>query len=135
VKRLTEGLADPYDPYLDPYENIVVSYRPTRRPVAIPAVTFSDSGTRGDAVVPLDDRTLTLNVWTDDLDQAEEIAHRINALLDNNSLPLPGGQGKVVYLSLRSDVDQPQDDADIVRKMLTYRIMAYRYDGPPPFGV
>jgi hypothetical protein len=134
VAKLTEGLADPYDPYFDPDHAVSVSYRPTRRPIRLPAVTFSDSGVRGDSTVPLWSRTLRVDVWSADLDQAEEIAHKVNAMLDNQGLHLPGGEGKVAYLSLRSDEDQPQDDADLVRKMLVYTVSVYEWNGPPPFG-
>jgi hypothetical protein len=134
VTRLTEGLSNIYDPYFDADHAVSVSYRPTRRPIALPAVTFRDIGSRADSIVPLFSRTLYLDVWSADLDQAEEIAHKVNGMLDNQGLYLPGGEGRVVYLSLRSDEDQPQDDADMVRKMLVYTMNMYEYNGTPPFG-
>jgi hypothetical protein len=134
VARLELGLSDVYDPYFDADHVVSVSYRPTRRPITLPAVTFRDVGSRIDSTVPLFSRTLYVDVWSADLDQAEEIAHKVNRLLDNQGLHLPGDEGRVVYLSLRSDEDQPQDDADLVRKMLVYSLSVYELNGAPPFG-
>lgn len=126
--KLTTGLAD------DPYSVVNVSYRPTRAPIDIPAVTFYDTGTSGDDIVPLWDFRLEVSVWSDDLDLAEAIAHKVNNLLNLQPLPLPGDEGSVQYLKKIAMADLPQDDADLVRKNLTYRLMGYEFNGAQPFG-
>jgi hypothetical protein len=125
VRKLAAG-ALPFSPTL--------AYRPTRRPIALPAVTFFDSGTRTDPTVPLSDRNLQLNIWArSDLDQAEAIADRVEQLLDHQPLILPGEEGQVAYIALTADVDAPMDDADVVRKTLTFRVLAYQWNGAQPF--
>jgi len=42
-------------------------------------------------------------------------------------------EGLVAYLNLRGDSDGPEHDADVVRKMLTFRVLVYDYSGPEPF--
>jgi len=131
------------DPYFAAYVPQGVTYRPTRVPIQLPAVTFWDIGTRSDNVVPLHDRTWHFDVWATDLDTCEAIAAVVNGLLDNQGLPLhPDSdpyseddttEGLVAYLNLRGDEDQPMNDADVVRKMLTYRMLVYDYTGPEPF--
>jgi len=126
----------------DPYVGATVTYRPTRQPIRLPAVTFYDYSSRADSVVPLFDRTVIVDVWTrSGLDDAEAIAHAVNGHLDNQGFqlrdlddPYSDVTGLVAYLSLRSDVDDPQEDADLTRKRLTYRALVYEYDGPEPFG-
>jgi len=140
---LLEGDDSPYD---DPYQpgaeaslqviapGIKVTYRPTRKPVALPAITMFDSGRKDDGTVPLHDRNYQVDVWSADLDQAEDIAHRVQALVDHQPLALPGEEGQVAYLSLVADVDAPMYDADLARKTLTFRMLVYEYNGPQPFG-
>lgn len=128
--KLTHGLADPYEPY-----NVVnVAYRPTRAAISIPAVTFYDSVSSGDDLVPLWDFRVEVSIWDGDLDRAEAIAHKVNKLLNLQPLPLPGDEGSVQYLKKIAGQDLPQDDADLVRKNLTYRLMAYEFNDAQPFG-
>lgn len=115
-----------------PFAAATVLYRPTRRPITLPAVTMYDTGTKIDNSVPLYERSFHLDVWGQDIDEVEEIAHLINAVLDHRPLALPGDEGNVAFLMLQSDQDQPQDDADLVRKMLTYVMRVYEYNGPQP---
>lgn len=130
VRRAVKAVLD-----ADPYVGAAVVARPTRRPIALPAVTMRDVGVRVDDAVPLYERTLYLDIWTGTgLDDAEAIAHSINGHLDHQPLPLPGAEGQVAYLALQSDSDEPQEDADLTRKTLTYRLLAYEWNGPPPFG-
>lgn len=118
-----------------PYETVVVTYRPTRSPIVLPAVTFYDTGLKPDDVVPLYDRSLHVDVWTaGDLDLAEGIAHEVNRVLDHQALELPGDEGLVAALLLQADDDLPQSDADLLRKHLRYRMLAYSFTDPPPFG-
>ena len=122
--------ADPYFASLVPQG---VTYRPTRAPVDLPAVVFRDSGVRADNVVPLHDRALYFDVFAVDLDPCEALATIVNGLLDNQALALPGDQAQVAYMSLRGDEDQADYDADVVRKMLTYRLLVYDFSGPDPW--
>ena len=128
------------DPYFASLVPDGVTYRPTRAPVNLPAVTFWDTGVRGDNVVPLHDRVLHFDVWATDLDTCEAIAAVINSVLDNQALPLDESDpyseeapALVAYLNLRGDSDEVQHDADVVRKMLDYRLLVYDYSGPEPF--
>lgn len=119
----------------DPYVGVPVIYRPTRRPITLPAVTMRDVGSKIDDVVPLYSRSLYLDIWTrTDMDDAEAIAHAINTHLDHQPLLLPGAEGQVAFLMLQSDMDEPQEDADLTRKTLVYHLLAYEYNGPKPFG-
>jgi len=129
LAALSEVLLDPYDPYS--LDVKAVTYRPTRAPILLNAVTFYDTGVKVDEQVPLYERTLHVDIWTrSDLDQGELIAHKVNEVLDHQELALDGDEGLVAFLMLESDQDQPQNDADLSRKMLTYRIMEYEYNGP-----
>lgn len=131
VAVLTAGLVSPYTT-----PPLVIVYRPTRQKLRLPAVTIFDTGQRADDVVPLDRRTLQIDIWTaSDLDLAEEIAHQVNALLDHQPLTLPGGEGQVAVLYRQADQDLPQEDADLVRKMLTFTMYVYDYGAPQPFGI
>lgn len=114
-----------------PYEVVSVTYRPSRMQVAMPAVVFHDEGVRSDDVVPLSDRTLTVDVFTaGDLDLAEAIAHEVNRVLDHQPINLPGEEGLVAYLGLQRDTDGAENDADLCRKTLQYRMMVYEWNGP-----
>lgn len=123
-----------------PYAGTPITYRPTRKLISVPSITLYDSGEKVDDVVPLYRRSLHVDVWTRlDLDDAEAIAHLVNDALDHQPLgvsadepELPGDEGLVVFLMLQSDQDQPQEDADFVRKMLTYTMMVYEWNGPVP---
>ncbi len=118
-----------------PYEVFTITYRPTRAPIVLPAVTFYDTGVKSDDVVPLYDRSLHVDVWTaGDLDHAEDVAHEVNRVLDHQPLDLPGGEGQVAFFALQADDDLPQADADLVRKHLRYRMLVYSFTDPPPFG-
>lgn len=131
VAKLEAALNLPYAPYAV----ATISYRPTRAPIDLPAVTFFDFGGRPDDMVPLDDRNVHIDVWTaGDLDLAEEIAHVVNAALDHQRLELPGDEGGVAFLGLQSDRDETQRDADLMRKMLTYRLLSYEFNGPAFWG-
>lgn len=143
IVALLNGDDSPYD---DPYKpgaeqslqtlapGIKVTYRPTRKAIALPAITMFDSGRKTDNVVPLYSRDYQIDVHSTDLDQAEDIAHRIQALVDHQPLELPGEEGQVAFLMLASDVDVPAEDADLFRKTLTFSMLCYEYNGPPPFN-
>lgn len=121
------------DTVLSPF-GVTVVYRPTRQPIKLPAVTMYDTGTKIDDTVPLYDRKFHLDVWTDsDLDQGETFAHAINSALDHQALILPNQEGLVAFLMLLSDLDTVQNDADLSRKSLVYRMLVYEYNGPEPF--
>lgn len=121
------------DPYFSALVPTGVTYRPTRQPVDLPTVTFWDVGTRSDNIVPLHDRQFHFDIWGVDLDVCEEIGGVVNDLLDNQAIVLTGDEALVAYMNLRSDDDTPMHDADVVRKMLTYRMLVYDYTGPEPF--
>jgi hypothetical protein len=116
-----------------PYAGTPVVYRPTRKLIAVPSVTLYDTGEKADDVVPLYRRSVHADVWSRlDLDDAEAIASLVNGALDHQPLALPGDEGMVAFLMLQSDQDQTQEDADLVRKMLTYTMLVYEYNGPAP---
>lgn len=125
-----------------PYAGTPITYRPSRKLIAVPSITLYDMGEKVDDVVPLYRRSLHVDVWTRlDLDNAEAIAHLVNEALDHQPIgvgvsagapELPGGEGLVAFLMLQSDQDQPQEDADFVRKMLIYTMLVYEYNGPVP---
>lgn len=111
--------------------NVTVVIRPTRQPINLPAVTMYDTGAKIDDVVPLYDRKLHIDIWTaSDLDNAEEIAHAVNSVFDHKTLALPNDEGLVAFLMLISDTDTHQNDTDVSRKSLTYRLLVYEYNGP-----
>jgi len=122
------------------YAAAPVVYRPTRKLIVLPSVTFYDTGEKVDDVVPLYSRSYHVDIWTRlDLDDAEAIAGLVNLALDHQPLgvsadspALAGDEGLVAFLTLQSDQDQPQEDADFSRKMLTYRLLVYEYNGPVP---
>lgn len=104
------------------------SYRPTRQPVQLPFITMYDTGKSADDIVPLSDRNYTIDIWTaSDLDQAELIADRIDKLLNHQPLLLPDQEGQVAYLSWETDIDATQDDQDVTRKIVVYRLLVYQY--------
>lgn len=105
-----------------------VSYRPTRKPLQLPVITMFDFADRADPIVPLWDRNHQLDVWSDDLDKAEEIAQRIKQLFDNGSgLPLPGDEGLMAYTRIEGELDGTQEDSDLIRKTLRIRVLSYDY--------
>lgn len=106
-----------------------VSYRPTRRNISLPSITIFDSGSREDNTVPLFTRSLQIDVWAAaDLDLCEDIANRVEDLLDHQPLLLPDGEGRIDYMALESDVDVPTEDADLDRKTLIFRLFVYRHN-------
>jgi hypothetical protein len=115
---------------------VLVAYRPTRRLVSLPAVTYSDSGVRADDMVPLDRRTFTLDVWTrNGLDDAETLCQAVITALDRQPIPLVGDEGLVGHCVLAVDDDVPQYDADLDRKQLKFTMWVYDYNAPLPFTI
>lgn len=121
------------DPYFAAAVPEGLTYRPKRAPVRLPSVVFWDVGTRGDNIVPLHDRTFHFDIFAADLDTAEDIAAMVTGLLDNQGITIPGGEAQVAYMNLRGDDELAMHDADVVRKMLTFRMLVYDYTGPEPF--
>ena len=114
---------------------VLVSYRPTRQPVKLPAVTFRDTGRKIGQIVPLWDRTYYIDIWArTGLDDAELMADLIAGVLDVQPFVLTGDEGRVDSLIQEADEDIPTFDADLTRKMLTYRMRVYDYTAPQPFG-
>lgn len=104
-----------------------VSYRPTRRAMTLPRITFFDFGERADETVPLWDRSLQLDFWSGDLDVAEAMAQRALELLDHDGLTLAGDVGLTARIHVTSDLDATLEDADLARKTVRVRLMAYDY--------
>lgn len=107
-----------------------LSYRPTRKPLVLPVITMFDFGDRADEVVPLWDRNIQLDFWSDDLDVAEAIGQRALELLDHVGLVLTGDEGLTARIHVISDLDATQEDADLNRKTLRVRVLAYDYVTP-----
>lgn len=115
-------------------EAVVVAYRPTRRFIQLPLITFFDTGTKADDSVPLWDRSIQIDVWTHgDLDLAEAIAARVADLLDHQPLGpstsgvFTGDTGRVDYLSLEADHNATEEEADLTRVTLLFKAILYQY--------
>lgn len=106
---------------------VFMSYRPTRKPLRLPVITMFDFGDRLDDTVPLWDRNHQLDFWSDDLDVAEAMGQRALELLDHEGLVLTGDEGLAARIQVVSDLDATQEDADLSRKTLRIRILAYDY--------
>lgn len=113
-----------------PTGTVNISYRPTRRPITLPVITMFDFGDRGDDSVPLWDRNLQLDFWSADLDVAEAMSQRAIELLDHKGLTLAGDEGLTARMQVISDLDATQEDADLNRKTLRVRLLAYDYVTP-----
>lgn len=119
------------DPILRQY-GLPVAYRMSRKFIQLPSITYFDYGTQ-DEFVPLWDRTLQVDVWTQsDLDLAEDVAKRIQDMWSPRGLTglpigaLPRGEGVVAHMHLTQDMDGITEDADIVRKTLLFRMLVYQ---------
>lgn len=110
-----------------PSSVVNISYRPTRRPLTLPVITMFDFGDRMNETTPTWDRNHQIDAWDQDLDKAEDIAHRIVELLDHQGLALPGGEGSVDRVHAVSESDATQEDADLARKTVRLRIVATDY--------
>lgn len=106
-----------------------IVYRPRKSLTEFPAITFYDFGSRPDlkADIPLLDRTVTIDVWSKTLDEAEAIAEAVLVRLQGgtNIVPLALPEARVRYFALQSDIDIPEEDGEVVRKTLEYRCLAY----------
>jgi len=93
----------------------------------LPLVTYLDFGSKPDPTVPLTDRIFQFDVWAED---PSIIAAIIISLLDGKPMGmLPGGEANIVYLGMIDDRDDPVDEGDYERKMLTFSLLAYRLVG------
>jgi len=113
-----------------PSGTVNISYRPTRMPLTLPRITMFDFGDRGDETTPLWDRNHQLDVWDADLDKCEAMGQRIVELLDHQGLTLAEDEGLAARVHVISDLDATQEDADLARKTLRVRILAYDYVTP-----
>lgn len=104
-----------------------VSYRPTRKPIQLPIITMFDFGDRADEITPLWDRNHQIDAWSDDLDNAEDIAQRVKELLDHQGLTLTGSEGQVDRIHAVAELDATQEDADLARKTIRFRVLATDY--------
>jgi hypothetical protein len=108
--------------------NVVnMSYRPTRQPLKLPLITMFDFGDRGDDTVPLWDRNHQLDFWTTDLDVSEAMGQRAIELLDHEGLVLAGDEGLAARVHVVADQEAAQESADLARKTLRLRILAYDF--------
>jgi len=105
-----------------------ISYRPTRKPLTLPVITMFDFGDRADDVVPLWDRNHQLDFWSVDLNVSEQMGQRAIELLDHAALTLPGDEGLAARVHVVSDLDATQEDADLSRKTIRVRILAYDFN-------
>lgn len=100
--------------------------RPARINLAVlPVVTLSDFGARTTPRIPLLDRIYQIDVWARDVDEAERLAVRVQAVLHEQPLPLPSGQARIDYLSLIADRDDVAEEGDVSRKTLEFRLLAF----------
>lgn len=105
-----------------------IFHRPRLMPPERPVLTYFDFGARPDPTVPLLDRTIQVDVWGAELDQAEQIAAHVKRLLHNQPLSV-GGVVQGVYLQLVSDRDDIAEEGDLARKTQEYRLLAYELVG------
>jgi len=104
-----------------------LSYRPTRKPLQMPVITMFDFGDRFDDITPLWDRNHQIDVWDQDLDKCEDIAQRVKELLDHQGITLAGDEGLAARIHMVSELDATQEDADLSRKTVRFRVLAYDY--------
>lgn len=102
-----------------------VYYRPMKKEVEVPSVTYFDFGMRPDNRVPLIDRTVQVDIWETQVLRAEKISDRVQRLFDLQPLPLPTLEARVDFVRLTADRDEVLDDGRVVRKSLDFRVLAY----------
>jgi len=99
------------------------------------SVSYFDFGRKPDPGVPLRDKVFQIDVWDNSPERAANIASRIETLFDpdgrGSGLGLVGGDSgqetaNVVYIGLISDSDVVEDEGDLVRATLQFRVMAYK---------
>jgi len=104
--------------------DLAIVYRMAREVVAIPGITIFDFGTRPDAAIaPFQSRTMQVDIWAETLAQAEELAARVDSVLNNAGAF--STQLFVANISLSSDRDNIVPEGFMSRKTLTYNILAY----------
>ena len=106
-------------------EKIVKRYRKkVLLPTDLPIITYFDFGHSADDIVPLVERTYQLDIFAENTDT---IAEHVLATLDQKPFGvLPGGEANVTFLHCTDDRDDPIDDGDMERRMMTFRLIAYR---------
>lgn len=105
--------------------------RQKRTAIEARTVTYIDFGSRPDATVPMLDRVIQVDVWDTDPVRAEEIAERIDAVLDGKPFGVVTDEDdenvvNVVYLGLTGDRDGVIEDGDFERVTREYRMLAYK---------
>lgn len=93
-------------------------------PTDVPLITYFDFGRSADEIVPLMELTFQIDVWAEDTDTLAE--HILNTLDQKPFGVLTGGEANVTFIQCTDFRDNPVDDGDIERKMLTFRVIAYR---------
>lgn len=94
-------------------------------PTTESTITYFDVGDRPDVTVPLHDRTLQIDIWTQDVETADSLAARIRALLDGKPPLVPSGEWNVAFLYFVGEREAPLEEGDIVNKTLEFRMAAY----------
>jgi len=106
-------------------QKIVRRYRrATIIPSDFPIVTYFDLWHSVDDIVPLIEMTFQVDIWAED---GDKISERILATLDQKPFGvLSSGEANVTFLHCTDSRDDPVFDGDVERKMLTFRVIAYR---------
>ena len=101
-----------------------IFYGRVRKAAVLPSVVMFDAGTRPDVTVPLHVRTLTVEIFANNYDQAEEIAKTIRGLLDGTP-PNPGASWRMNVFHFSAEREAPVEEGDIVNKSLDFSYSAY----------
>lgn len=110
-----------------------IFHRLRKQPMEARSVSYFDFGVKPDWTVPLRDRRFQLDVWDTSPERAANVADRVEAVLDpegkgrGGALGIVGeGTANVVHIGLVEDGDVVEDDGDLVRVTLEYRVLAYK---------
>lgn len=98
--------------------------RASLSPSDLPIITYLDFGNSADDIVPLVELTFQIDVWAEDTEILSEL---VLATLDQKPFGvLAGGEANVTFLKCTDFRDDPVEEGDMERKMITFRLLAYR---------
>jgi hypothetical protein len=93
-------------------------------PSDLPIITYFDFGSNIDNIVPLMELTFQIDVWAENTETLSEL---VIATLDQKPFGvLVGGEANVTFLHCTDFRDNPVEEGDMERKVLTFRVIAYR---------
>jgi len=105
-------------------EKIARRYRKSVvQPTDYPIVTYFDFGGNPDDIVPLMDITYQVDIWAEDTNLI--MGHILNTLNLKPFGVIGDGAANVTFIKCTDWRDDPVNDGDVERKMLTFRVLAY----------